>query len=124
MNWLTKLTPPGVKGMFSKKDSPDNLWIKCPKSGEMVFTNDLEGLMHVTPAGHHLRIGPQLRMGYTFDEGKYTSVKIPNVKEDPLKFKDDKKYTDRLKAARDKTEQSDVMSIGVGTGEYADETAL
>ncbi len=114
MNWLTKLTPPGVKGMFSKKDSPDNLWIKCPKSGEMVFTNDLEGLLHVTPAGHHLRIGPELRLSYTFDDGEYTSVKIPEVKQDPLNFKDDRKYTERLKAARAKTGQDDAMAIGIG----------
>ncbi len=114
MNWLTKLTPPGVKSMFSKKDSPDNLWIKCPKSGEMVFSNDLEGLFHVTPAGHHLRIGPDLRMGYTFDDGHYETIATPEVAKDPLKFKDDKKYTERLKAARTKTGQEDAMSIGVG----------
>jgi len=63
MNWLTKLTPPGVKNIFTKKDSPDNLWIKCPKSGEMVFSADLASLKHVTPAGHHLRIGPDMRLG-------------------------------------------------------------
>ncbi len=114
MNWLTKITPPGVKNMFSKKDSPDNLWIKCPKSGEMVFTNDLPGLLHVTPAGHHLRIGPELRLGYTFDQGAYELIPTLQVAKDPLKFKDDKKYTDRLKAARAKTGQDDAMSIAVG----------
>lgn len=114
MNWLSKLTPPGVKGMFTKKDSPDNLWVKCPKSGEMVFSADLPGLLHVTPAGHHMRIGPELRMAYTFDDGKYESIDSPDVAKDPLKFKDDKKYTDRIKAARTKTGQTDAMSIGVG----------
>ncbi|NNE58627.1 MAG: acetyl-CoA carboxylase carboxyltransferase subunit beta [Hellea sp.] len=114
MNWLTKITPPGVKGMFSKKDSPDNLWIKCPKSGEMVFSNDLQGLMHVTPAGHHLRIGPQLRMGYTFDDENYETIATPEVAQDPLKFKDDKRYVDRLKAARTKTGQNDAMALAVG----------
>lgn len=114
MNWLTKLTPPGVKSIFTKKDTPDDLWIKCPKSGEMVFSADLPSLLHVTPAGHHMRIGPELRMGYTFDDGEYESVEIPEVASDPLKFKDDKKYTDRLKAARSKTGQQDAMSIGVG----------
>ena len=114
MNWITKLTPPGVKNIFTKKDSPDNLWIKCPKSGEMVFSADLAGLLHVTPAGHHLRLGPEMRLGYTFDDGEYTSVAIPPVAKDPLKFKDDKKYTDRLKAARAKTGDDDAMSIGVG----------
>ena len=114
MNWLSKLTPPGVKDIFSKKDSPDNLWMKCPKSGEMVFSADLAGLLHVTPAGHHLRIGPDMRMDYTFDDKAYEEVAIPEVAKDPLKFKDDQKYTDRLKKARAKTGDQDAMSIGVG----------
>ena len=114
MNWLSKLAPPGVKNIFTKKDTPDNLWIKCPKSGEMVFSADLPGMMHVTPAGHHMRIGPTIRFEYTFDNGAYEKVEIPEVARDPLKFKDDKKYTDRLKAARTKTGDDDVMTIGVG----------
>lgn len=114
MNWLSKLTPPGVKNIFTKKDTPDNLWIKCPKSGEMVFSADLQGMQHVTPAGHHMRIGPKLRLTYTFDNGEYTNVETPEVAKDPLKFKDDKRYVDRLKAARTKTGDADAMSIGVG----------
>ena len=115
MNWLTKLTPPGVKSIFTKRDTPDNLWIKCPKSGEMVFSADLPGLMHVTPAGHHMRIGPELRFGYTFDDGVYATFPTPGVPADPLKFKDTQKYTDRLKKSRAKTGQDDAMSIGRGT---------
>lgn len=114
MNWLTKITPPGVKSIFTKRDTPDNLWLKCPKSGEMIFAADLPGLMHVTPGGHHMRIGPDLRFGYTFDDGKYESFPTPEVVADPLKFKDDQKYTDRLKKARAKTGNNDAMSIGVG----------
>ena len=114
MNWLTRLTPPGIKDIFSKKDTPDNLWIKCPKSNEMVFSADLPGLLHVTPAGHHLRIGPQMRMEYTFDNQTYNEINIPEVAKDPLKFKDDQKYTDRLKKARAKTGDQDAMTIGVG----------
>ena len=114
MNWLSKLTPPGVKDIFSKKDTPDNLWMKCPKSNEMVFAADLPGLLHVTPAGHHLRIGPNMRMDYTFDKAEYKEVDIPEVAKDPLKFKDDQKYTDRLKKARAKTGDQDAMSISVG----------
>ncbi|WP_409432378.1 acetyl-CoA carboxylase, carboxyltransferase subunit beta [Litorimonas sp. RW-G-Af-16] len=114
MNWITKLTPPGIKDIFTKKDTPDNLWIKCPKSGEMVFSADLPGLLHVTPAGHHMRIGPDMRMDYTFDNSEYIEVSIPSVAKDPLKFKDDQKYTDRLKKARAKTGDDDAMSIGVG----------
>jgi len=114
MNWLSKLAPPGVKNIFTKKDTPDNLWIKCPKSGEMVFSADLPSMLHVTPAGHHMRIGPKLRFEYSFDKGEYITVPIPAVAADPLKFRDDKKYTDRLKAARAKTGDDDVMTIGVG----------
>jgi len=114
MNWLQKLTPPGVKSIFTKKDTPDNLWVKCPKSDEMIFAADLPGLLHVTPAGHHMRIGPDLRMQYTFDDGAFETVDIPAVAKDPLKFKDDQKYTDRLKKARAKTGDDDAMSIGVG----------
>jgi len=114
MNWLQKLTPPGVKSIFTKKDTPDNLWVKCPKSDEMIFAADLPGLLHVTPAGHHMRIGPKLRMQYTFDDGKFETVAIPAVAKDPLKFKDDQKYTDRLRKARAKTGDDDAMSIGVG----------
>jgi acetyl-CoA carboxylase carboxyl transferase subunit beta len=114
MNWLTRLTPPGIKDIFSKRDTPDNLWIKCPKSNEMVFSADLPGLLHVTPAGHHLRIGPQMRMEYTFDNQTYNKINIPEVAKDPLKFKDDQKYTDRLKKARAKTGDQDAMTIGVG----------
>ena len=91
MNWLQKLTPPGVKSIFTKKDTPDNLWVKCPKSNEMIFAADLPGLLHVTPAGHHMRIGPKLRLQYTFDDGAYETVAIPAVAKDPLKFKDDQK---------------------------------
>ncbi|MDG1522266.1 MAG: acetyl-CoA carboxylase, carboxyltransferase subunit beta [Hellea sp.] len=114
MNWLTRLTPPGIKDIFSKRDTPDNLWIKCPKSNEMVFSADLPGLLHVTPAGHHLRIGPQMRMEYTFDNQTYNEINIPEVAKDPLKFKDDQKYSDRLKQARAKTGNQDAMTIGVG----------
>ena len=114
MNWLQKLTPPGVKSIFTKKDTPDNLWVKCPKSNEMIFAADLPGLLHVTPAGHHMRIGPKLRLQYTFDDETYETVGIPAVAKDPLKFKDDQKYTDRLKKARTKTGDDDAMSIGVG----------
>lgn len=114
MNWLTKLTPPGVKSIFSKKDTPDDLWIKCPKSEEMVFSADLPGLLHVTPAGHHMRIGPKTRLGQVFDDDQYEKVAVPDVAKDPLKFKDDQKYTDRLKKARAKTGDDDAMTIGVG----------
>ncbi len=114
MNWLSKLTPPGVKKIFTKRDTPDNLWVKCPKSGEMVFHADLEAALHVTPAGHHMRIGPEYRFSYTFDDGKYETLETPKVAADPLRFKDDRKYTERLKTARAKTGMDDAMALAVG----------
>jgi acetyl-CoA carboxylase carboxyl transferase subunit beta len=113
MNWLSKITPPGMSKIFSKRDTPDNLWIKCPKSGEMVFHKDLEAGLFVTPAGHHMRIGPAWRFQFTFD-GEYTELDTPEVPRDPLKFKDDKPYTSRLTAARKKTGRDDAMAIAVG----------
>ncbi|WP_420434671.1 acetyl-CoA carboxylase, carboxyltransferase subunit beta [Hyphobacterium sp.] len=113
MSWLERLTPPGVSKMFSKRDTPENLWMKCPISGEMVFHKDLEAGLFVTPAGHHMRIGPEHRFKFTFD-GDWTTLDTPEVPKDPLKFKDDKTYTSRLSAARKKTGREDAMAIGQG----------
>lgn len=123
MSWLQRLTPPGVQKMFEKRDTPENLWVKCPISGEMVFNKDLEAAQHVTPAGHHMRIGPALRFKYTFD-GEYTEVDLPEVAKDPLKFKDDKPYTSRIAAARKKTGREDAMAIGVGSIKNIETTVL
>ena len=114
MNWLSKITPPGVKNIFTKADTPDDLWMRCPKSGEMVFSSDLPGLLHVTPAGHHMRIGSELRLDYTFGGAPYTTLPLPGVVKDPLKFKDSKTYNARLKEARAKTKSDDVMTLAVG----------
>ncbi len=113
MSWLEKLTP-GVKRIFSKRETPENLWVKCPQSGEMVFHKDLEAAMYVTPAGAHLRIGAPQRFDYTFDSADYELLPAPEVQRDPLKFRDDKRYVDRLKAARQKTGAQDAMSVAVG----------
>ena len=113
MNWLTNL-PPGLKGVFGKKEAPENLWVKCPKSGELVYRDDLETSMFVTPAGAHLRIGPDERFKYMFDDGLCTEIELPAVPKDPLKFKDDRKYVDRLKSARGKTGREDCMAAAHG----------
>ena len=113
MNWLSKITPPGMSKIFSKRDTPDNLWVKCPISKEMVFHKDLEAGQFVTPAGHHMRIGPAWRFQFTFD-GDFTELDCPEVPKDPLKFKDDKTYTSRIAGYRKKTGRDDAMAIGVG----------
>lgn len=115
MNWLTNL-PPGLKSIFAKREDTegDNLWVKCPKTGELVYRQELESSYWVTPAGAHLRISPEQRFQYMFDGGLWTEIAMPPVMKDPLKFKDDKRYTDRLKAAKAKTGREDCMVAAFG----------
>ena len=113
MNWLSKITPPGMSKIFSKRDTPDNLWVKCPVSGEMVFQKDLEAGQFVTPAGHHMRIGPAWRFQFTFDDA-FEEMDTPEVPKDPLKFRDEKTYASKIAAARKKTGRDDAMAIAVG----------
>lgn len=111
--WLARIAP-GVRNAFSKRETPDNLWVKCPDTGEMIYRPDLEAALWVTPAGSHMRIGTELRFRYTFDDGKYERIASPVVADDPLKFPDDKPYPERLKAARKATGEQDSIAIGFG----------
>lgn len=111
--WLSRIAP-GVRGAFSKRETPENLWVKCPDTGEMIFRSDLEAALWVTPAGRHMRIGPEARFKFTFDEGQYEVLPSPSVVEDPLKFSDGKPYKDRLAAARKATGEQDAMAIASG----------
>jgi acetyl-CoA carboxylase carboxyl transferase subunit beta len=115
LNWLTNL-PPGLKSIFARREETegDNLWVKCPKTGELVYRQELESSYWVTPAGAHLRISPEQRFQYMFDGGLWTEIAMPPVIKDPLKFKDDKRYTDRLKAAKAKTGREDCMVAAYG----------
>ena len=104
MNWLTNFRTPGLKGLLpgARKDTPDNLWVKCPVSGELVYRSDLEDSWYVTPAGAHLRISPRRRFRLFFDEARWEPIPLPPVPADPLRFKDDKPYPARVKAAKAK----------------------
>jgi len=110
--WLSRIAP-GVRNL-TKRDTPENLWVKDPDSGEMLYRPDLEAAMWVTPSGAHMRIGSKLRLEYTFDEGKYERISTPIVADDPLGFPDDKPYPERLKAARKATGEQDSMAIAYG----------
>jgi acetyl-CoA carboxylase carboxyl transferase subunit beta len=112
-SWLARIAP-GVRGAFAKRETPENLWVKCPDTGEMIFRSDLEAALWVTPAGRHMRIGPELRFRFTFDDGAYEVLPTPGVVEDPLHFSDGKPYKERLAAARKATGEQDAMSIGYG----------
>jgi len=112
--WLAKIAP-GVRNLVAKRESPDNLWVKCPDTGEMLYRPDLEAALWVTPSGSHMRIGAAQRLRFTFDDGQFEKISSPVVVDDPLKFPDDKPYPERLKAARKLTGEQDSMAIGIGT---------
>ena len=112
--WLAKIAP-GVRNLVNRRtETPDNLWIKCPDTGEMIYRPDLESALWVTPAGRHMRIAPPLRFKYTFDGGAYEALPVPSVVEDPLKFADQKPYPERLAAARKATGEPDAVALAFG----------
>ena len=113
LSWLARIAP-GVRNAFVKRETPENLWVKDPETGDMLYRPDLEAALWVTPSGSHMRIGSELRLRYTFDDGKYERIASPHAPDDPLKFPDERPYSDRLKAARKATGELDSMSIAVG----------
>jgi len=112
--WLSKIAPGISNFVGNKRETPENLWVKDPDTGDMIYRSDLEAALWVTPSGRHMRIGARARLKFTFDDGQYESLPTPEVTEDPLHFSDGKPYKDRLKAARAATGSRDVMSIGYG----------
>jgi acetyl-CoA carboxylase carboxyl transferase subunit beta len=116
MSWLSNFSRPGLKkkGAEPRSDTPDNLWIKDPISGDLIYRAELESSDWVTPSGFHMRIGPEPRFKQLFDDQAWQKITLPKVATDPLKFRDDKKYVDRLKAARAKVGRDDCMSAAYG----------
>jgi acetyl-CoA carboxylase carboxyl transferase subunit beta len=118
MNWITNFVRPKINSMLGRRDIPDNLWIKDPESGEMVFHKDLEENQYVIPSsGHHMKISAKERLKFFFDNGQYDLLDNPKVFIDPLKFRDEKRYVDRLKDARNKTQLEDAVLNATGTVE-------
>lgn len=115
MNWITNYVRPKINSMFGRREVAENLWIKCPETGEMVFHKDLESNQWVIPSsGYHMKISAKARLGYFFDDGAYELIPAPKVPQDPLKFRDTKKYVDRLREHRAKTELDDAIVAGIG----------
>ncbi len=116
MNWLTNIIRPRIRSLVEPTEVPDNLWQKCGKCEGMLFHRDLEENHNVCyHCGHHLRITVEKRLDMLFDCGKYDLIKAPNVPHDPLKFKDRKKYVDRLKDTQAKTGKQDAITLAKGT---------
>lgn len=114
MSWITRVR--NALPFVAPRQTPDNLWHKCKGCGQMVFTKELEENQYVCPmCDHHERIGPKERFAYLFDEGSCETLPSPTVPEDPLKFRDSKRYADRLKAARASTGDSDAWINALGT---------
>ena len=115
MNWITNYVRPKINSMLGRRDMPENLWIKDPESGEMVFHKDLESNQYVIPSsGHHMKISARERLQFFFDDGRYETLENPKVAVDPLRFRDEKRYSDRLRDAKAKTGMDDAILSGVG----------
>ncbi len=116
MNWINNVVRPKIRDFWRKREMPDNLWVKCPDSGQMIFVRDLEANQFVVPgSGYHMRMAGPARLASLFDDGHYEKIALPDVPADPLKFRDERRYTDRLKDARTKTGLQDALLVGAGT---------
>lgn len=116
MNWINNVVRPRIRSFLKPKDTgSENLWVKDPESGEMVFYRDLEANMWVVPnSGYHMKIKAADRLSTFLDEGQYQTIALPQVVQDPLKFRDSKRYVDRLKENRVKTGTEDAVTVVVG----------
>jgi acetyl-CoA carboxylase carboxyl transferase subunit beta len=114
MNWLTSVVRPKIRSLL-RREVPENLWVKCPETGQMVFYKDLEANQFVIPgSNYHMRMGAAARLKALFDGETWIDIGVPEVPVDPLKFRDERRYVDRLKDARAKTGLNDAIKLGFG----------
>ncbi len=116
MNWITNSVLPKIKAWVRSEDIPDNLWVKCRSCGQMIFHREFEEAYNCcATCGNHAPLSPANRFRMTFDEGNYKLVELDSINEDPLKFKDTRRYSDRLRDTRAKTGLADAISVAHGT---------
>jgi len=116
MSWLTEFVRPKIRTLFTRREVPDNLWHQCPACQQMIFARDLAANLKVcTHCGHHMRASAAERLTWTFDANAFTRIELPKVAPDPLRFRDSKRYPDRLRDARDKTHMEDAVAVAHGT---------
>jgi len=114
MNWISDWALPKISGLF-KRDVPENLWHKCPACEQMIFRRDLDAALNVCPhCGHHMRISAQRRLECTLDDG-FSRIELPKAPADPLRFRDQRRYTERLKEAQAKSAMDDAVAVAHGT---------
>lgn len=115
MNWITNYVRPTINSLFSRREVPENLWTKCDSCGTMLFHRELADNLNVcTNCDHHMAIGARDRLASIFDGGVFVDVPVPDPIADPLQFRDQKKYTERMKDARKKTGEQDAMLVAEG----------
>jgi acetyl-CoA carboxylase carboxyl transferase subunit beta len=124
VNWINNIRPK-IRGLLTtKRELPDNLWVKCPDTGQMVFYKDLEANQFVIPgSNYHMRMEAPKRLAHLFDNGECEIVSVRDVPHDPLKFRDGKRYSDRLKSIRSETQLQDAVLVGEGRLEGQDVVA-
>jgi acetyl-CoA carboxylase carboxyl transferase subunit beta len=114
MNWISNVGPK-IRSFLGRREVPENLWIKCPETGQLVFHKDVEANQWVIPgSNYHMRMGATARLKATFDNETWLDIAVPGVTADPLKFRDEKRYVDRIKDARAKTGMNDAVKLGYG----------
>src|SRR4051794_33651754 len=115
MNWISNVVRPKIRSFLNRRESPENLWIKCPETGQLVFYKDVEANQFVIPGSdYHMRMSATARLKSMFDGETWYDLAIRDVPLDPLKFRDERRYTDRLKDARSKTGTKDAIKLGYG----------
>lgn len=115
MNWITNYVRPRINSIFSRRETPDNLWTKCDECGTMLFHREVSDNLNVcTSCGHHMAISPRERFAALFDGGVFSEVSVPAPTPDPLQFRDQKRYPDRLKAAQKLTGEAEAMLVATG----------
>jgi acetyl-CoA carboxylase carboxyl transferase subunit beta len=115
MNWIANVVRPKIRNFLNRRDLPENLWIKCPETGQLVFYKDVEANQFVIPgSNYHMRMGATARLKSMFDGATWLDIGVPPVPTDPLKFRDERRYSDRLKDARTKTGLADAIKLGLG----------
>ena len=115
MNWISNYVRPKINSLFSRREVPENLWVKCDNCGTMLFHRELADNLNVcSNCGHHLAITPRERFQALFDGGVFVEVPVPKPTADPLGFKDQKRYPDRLREARKKTGSEEAMLVAEG----------
>ena len=115
MNWLTEYVRPKIRTLLGRQEVPQNLWVQCASCQAMVFHAEFEKNLRVcAQCGHHARVPVTQRLAWTFDDGHCTRIELPRVPVDPLRFRDTKRYTDRLRDAREKTALDDAVVVAHG----------